>query len=107
MADLVRLPWVQTVRNAICAFDSQGLAALSAGSPRPKSAAPLLDQAKLTVDRAKRAQMFADADKRITELAPNVPWVWDKQPNIASKNVAAVGSSYNATIDLNFTSIKK
>jgi peptide/nickel transport system substrate-binding protein len=67
----------------------------------------MLDQAKVTVDRAKRAQMFAEADKRITELAPNVPWVWDKQPNIASKNVAAVGSSFNATIDLNFTSIKK
>jgi peptide/nickel transport system substrate-binding protein len=67
----------------------------------------LLDQAKVTVDRGKRAQMFAEADKRITDLAPNVPWVWDKQPNIASKNVAAVGNSFNATIDLNFTSIKK
>jgi peptide/nickel transport system substrate-binding protein len=67
----------------------------------------LLDQAKVTVDRTKRAQMFAEADKKITELAPNVPWVWDKQPNIASANVAAVGNAFNSTIDLNFTSIKK
>jgi len=38
---------VQTVRNAIRAFNRRGLAALSAGSPRPRSAAPVLDQAKL------------------------------------------------------------
>ncbi len=32
----------QTVRNAIHAFNGTGLAALSAGSSRPKSAAPVL-----------------------------------------------------------------
>jgi transposase len=37
---------VQTVRNAIRAFNARGLAALTAGSPRPKSAAPVLDAAK-------------------------------------------------------------
>ena len=67
----------------------------------------LLDQGKNTVSSAERAKLFAQADQKITMLAPNVPWVWDKQPNIASKNVAAVGNSFNATIDLNFTSIKK
>ncbi|HEX4626279.1 MAG TPA: ABC transporter substrate-binding protein [Solirubrobacteraceae bacterium] len=66
----------------------------------------LLDQAKVTVGRDARAKLFAQADQKITMLAPNVPWVWDKQPNIVSKNVAAVGSSFNATVDLNFTSIK-
>jgi hypothetical protein len=35
------------VRNAIRAFNRRGLAALRAGSPRPRSAAPVLDQAKL------------------------------------------------------------
>ena len=39
--------------------------------------------------------------------APTVPWIWDKQPNIASSNVAAVVNAFNATIDLDFTSIKK
>ena len=38
---------VQTVRNAIRAFNARGLAALTAGSPRPKSAAPVLDGARL------------------------------------------------------------
>jgi transposase len=42
----------QTVRNAIRAFNRRGLAALSAGSPRPKSAAPVLDGAKLAQLRA-------------------------------------------------------
>ncbi len=37
---------VQTVRNGIRAFNASGLAALSAGSSRPKSAAPVLDGAK-------------------------------------------------------------
>ena len=43
---------VQTVRNAIHAFNSRGLAALTADSPRPKSAAPVLDRTKLEQLRA-------------------------------------------------------
>jgi transposase len=42
----------QTVRNAIRAFNADGMAALAAGSWRPKSAAPVLDQAKLERLRA-------------------------------------------------------
>ena len=37
---------VQTVRNGIRAFNARGLAALVAGSSRPKSAAPVLGEAK-------------------------------------------------------------
>ena len=43
---------VQTVRNAIRAFNTHGLAALSAGSSRPKSAAPVLGEAGLERLRA-------------------------------------------------------
>ena len=42
----------QTVRNAIRAFNIRGLAALTEGSSRPKSAAPMLDGAKLEQLRA-------------------------------------------------------
>lgn len=42
----------QTVRNAIRAFNARGLAALTEGSSRPKSAAPVLDRAKLERLRA-------------------------------------------------------
>ncbi len=37
---------VQTVRNGIRAFNTRGLAALTAGSSRPTSATPVLDGAK-------------------------------------------------------------
>jgi transposase len=37
---------VQTVRNGIRAFNAGGLAALTAGSSRPKSAAPVLGEAE-------------------------------------------------------------
>lgn len=43
---------VQTVRNAIRAFNARGLAALTAGSSRPKGAAPVLDDARLERLRA-------------------------------------------------------
>ena len=43
---------VQTVRNGIRAFDAGGLAALTAGSSRPKSAAPVLGEAELERLRA-------------------------------------------------------
>lgn len=43
---------VQTVRNGIRAFNATGFAALSAGSSRPKSAAPVLDGAALEQLRA-------------------------------------------------------
>jgi hypothetical protein len=42
----------QTVRNAIRAFNAHGLAALSEGSSRPKSAARVLDGSKLERRRA-------------------------------------------------------
>jgi transposase len=42
----------QTARNAIRAFNARGLAALSEGSSRPKSAARVLDGAKLERLRA-------------------------------------------------------
>src|SRR5690349_19319012 len=43
---------VQTVRNAVRAFNARGLAALSAGSSRPKSAAPALGETELERLRA-------------------------------------------------------
>jgi hypothetical protein len=48
--DCVRI--VQTVRNGIRAFNAGGLAALTAGAPRHKSAAPVLGEAELERLRA-------------------------------------------------------
>jgi transposase len=38
---------VQTVRNGVRAFNAGGIAALEAGSSRPRSAAPVLGEAEL------------------------------------------------------------
>ena len=43
---------VQTVRNGVRAFNAGGLAALTAGSSRPKSAAPVLGEVELGRRRA-------------------------------------------------------
>jgi DNA-binding CsgD family transcriptional regulator len=50
---------VQTVRNGIRAFNAGGLAALTAGSSRPRSAAPVLDGAKRERLRARSAAPIA------------------------------------------------
>ena len=60
----------------------------------------------MPVGQDARAKLCAQIGSEDHRCWPRRPWVWDKQPNIASKNVAAVGNSFNATVDLNFTSIK-
>ena len=67
----------------------------------------ILDEAALEKNPAKRADMFAEADKRASEIAGYVPWFWDRQPNIESKNVQGVIAQWNAAYDLSFTSLKK
>ena len=65
-----------------------------------------MDKAKLLTDPKERAQAWADIDKKITELAPAIDWIWDKTPLIRSPNVVGVASQDNGQWDLSFTSIK-
>jgi peptide/nickel transport system substrate-binding protein len=66
-----------------------------------------LDKAKTLTDPAERAKAWAQADRDITALAPAVPWLWDNQPVLASKDVNVAISEANGGIeDLNFTSLK-
>jgi peptide/nickel transport system substrate-binding protein len=65
-----------------------------------------MDAAKLLTDPAERAQAWADIDTTITEQAPAVMWIWDKQPNISSKNVQVVIDQDNALHALAHTSLK-
>ncbi len=55
-----------------------------------------------------RIQAYADLDKKISEeLVLGVPYLWDKQPNVASSNVQAVNQVWNAgTFDYGFSSLK-
>jgi peptide/nickel transport system substrate-binding protein len=65
-----------------------------------------MDKAKLLTEPQERAQAWADIDKKLTELAPAVPWVWDKDPLIQSADVNGVVSKANGEWDLSFTSLK-
>jgi peptide/nickel transport system substrate-binding protein len=66
----------------------------------------MMNDAKLLTDPEERAQAWADVDKKLTELAPAVNWVWDKNPLVRSANVNAVASSFNGTWSLPYTSIQ-
>jgi peptide/nickel transport system substrate-binding protein len=65
-----------------------------------------MDKAELVNEPAQRAQVWGDIDKQLTEKAAAVPWLWDKQPNVLSKNVNGVINLANATWDFSFTSLK-
>ena len=47
-----------------------------------------MDRASLLTDPAERARAWAEIDEEITGLAPAVPWLWAKQANLRSENVA-------------------
>jgi peptide/nickel transport system substrate-binding protein len=66
----------------------------------------MMDDAETISDPKQRAQTWADIDKKLTDLAPVVPWFWDKDALIHSKNVNGVANAFNAQWDLAFTSIK-
>jgi peptide/nickel transport system substrate-binding protein len=66
----------------------------------------MMDNAETISDPTARANAWAAIDKKLTDLAPVVPWFWDKDPLIHSKNVNGVANAFNAQWDLSFTSIK-
>src|SRR3954453_15207653 len=65
-----------------------------------------MGNAEVINDPAKRNQAWGAIDKQITELSPSIPWLWDTQPMLQSKNVAGVVNQANAAFDLTATSIK-
>jgi len=66
----------------------------------------LMDKAEVVNDPAERNKAWGEADKAITQAAPGVPWLWDKQPVLHSKDVNGVINQNLATWDLTFTSVK-
>jgi peptide/nickel transport system substrate-binding protein len=65
-----------------------------------------MNEAKLLTDPAERAQAWAEIDRKITELAPAVNWIWDDDANVRSENVVGVIDEDNATWSLTHTSIR-
>jgi len=66
----------------------------------------MMDDAKTITDPQERADAWAAIDKKLTELAPAVDWVWDKTPLIRSQNVNGASSAFLGQWDLAFTSLK-
>jgi peptide/nickel transport system substrate-binding protein len=66
-----------------------------------------MEQAKLIPDPAERAQAWADIDRMVTEQAPAVAFIWDKQPNLRSKNVIGVIDEDNALWALPYLSLQQ
>src|SRR5918997_5379652 len=58
-----------------------------------------MNAAKVLTDPAERAQAWAEIDKKVTELAPAVNWIWDKTPLIRSPNVVGVANNDNGQWD--------
>jgi peptide/nickel transport system substrate-binding protein len=71
-----------------------------------KSLNDMMDKAEIINQPKKRIAAWAEVDKKITDLAPGIPWLWDKQPVLHSKDVNGVINVANASWDLTSTSIK-
>jgi peptide/nickel transport system substrate-binding protein len=65
-----------------------------------------MDKAELLTDAKARAAAWGAIDKQVTATAAAVPWLWDNQVNLRSKNVNGVTSNNNTAWDLTFTSVK-
>jgi peptide/nickel transport system substrate-binding protein len=66
----------------------------------------MMDDAKTITEPQERADAWGAIDKKLTELAPAVDWVWDKTPLIRSENVNGASSAFLGQWDLAFTSLK-
>jgi len=65
-------------------------------------------KAEVTVGTAERARAWAAIDRMITGTAAAIPWLWDKQPNLFSKDVRCVPQLWNqGHCDLSYSSLQQ
>jgi peptide/nickel transport system substrate-binding protein len=65
-----------------------------------------MDKAALVPAGPDRNKAFADINKMIVEQAVGIPYVWDDNVNLWSKDVQGVMNGYFAGPDLNYSFIK-
>ena len=53
-----------------------------------------------------RNTAWGEVDRMATALAPGIPFLWDKIPQVEASNVRGVINQYSTSWDLNFTSLK-
>jgi peptide/nickel transport system substrate-binding protein len=66
-----------------------------------------IDRAALIADPAQRRRAWGQIDRRVTATAAAIPWLWDKTPNIASRDVVGVIAKWNAAFQPSFCSLKR
>ena len=65
-----------------------------------------MTKAEVISDPAQRNKAWGDIDKLVSEQAPGIFWLWDKQPNLKSANVNGVTNQNLATWDFAYSSLK-
>jgi peptide/nickel transport system substrate-binding protein len=65
-----------------------------------------MDDAELISDPKQRAEAWAKIDLMVTEQAPAVSWIWDKQALLRSGDTNGAVSEFNSMWDLAWTSLK-
>jgi peptide/nickel transport system substrate-binding protein len=66
-----------------------------------------MDAAELVVGTQARANAWAQIDRKLVAQAVAIPFDWDKQASIESKDVLGVGDLWNTgQWDYNYTSLK-
>ena len=90
-------------------FKGKNIAPEGGNNNLPQLNVPEIDAA---MDKAavlageERIKAYGEIDKMIVEQAPAVPFVWDTQTLIWSKNVVGANNSYNVLLDFTHTSLK-
>jgi peptide/nickel transport system substrate-binding protein len=65
-----------------------------------------MEKAELLTDPKERAEAWAKIDLMITEQAPLVNWIWDKQVLLRSADTNGAVSKFNAMWDLSWSSLQ-
>ncbi len=65
-----------------------------------------MDKAELLTDPKERAEAWGKIDLMVTEQAPLVNWIWDKQALLRSEDVNGAVSAFNSMWDLSWTSLR-
>jgi peptide/nickel transport system substrate-binding protein len=65
-----------------------------------------MNDAKLLTDPAERAKAWAEIDRMVSEQAPTVNWIWDKDTSLQSSNVQGVIDESNGIWDWAHSSLK-
>jgi peptide/nickel transport system substrate-binding protein len=65
-----------------------------------------MEKAAELTDPGERAKAWAEIDKKVTEQAPGVAYVWDKEPQVRSANVQGVADEFISQWSLTFSSLK-